>query len=310
MTITQHIPVLMKEILELFQPRNARSFLDCTFGGGGHTQALLDTSDTVHVTGVDCDPEAVKRSSSFFKKYSTRFAFYDLNFGDLDQVKKRGFDGVLFDLGVSSFQLDTAERGFSFRLQGPSDMRLNTREGMSAAEFLEMASYEELVTAIRDYGEELRWKKVVQAIIDARGTGKLSDTKALAELIERAVGTAQKFKTGINPATRSFQGIRIAVNQELAHIERALPIAFEKLAQGGVLVVISFHSLEDRIVKRFFRRMAGQPEHAGDNLPKQLREVHAKILTNRPITPSEEEIFQNPRSRSAKLRALKKEIPL
>jgi 16S rRNA (cytosine1402-N4)-methyltransferase len=310
MTLTQHIPVLMNEILEIFEPRNARSFLDCTFGGGGHTAALLDSSDTVHVTAVDCDPEAVKRTSKFFDKYHTRFTFHDLNFGDLNLIPERGFDGVLFDLGVSSFQLDTAERGFSFRLQGSADMRLNTREGQSAAEFLETASYEELVKAIREYGEELRWRKVVQTIIDARGTGKLSDTKKLAELIAEAVGPVHKFKTGIHPATRSFQGIRIAVNGELDAIERALPVAFEKLAQGGVLAVISFHSLEDRIVKRFFRRMAGQAEHAGDNLPKQLREVHAKILTNRPITPSEEEISQNPRSRSAKLRVLKKEIPL
>lgn len=309
--MSRHLPVLLNEVLEILAPRAGASLLDCTFGGGGHTRALLEAAEGVRVTALDCDPEAAKRAEILKAEYGERFTFIDVNFGDLEELPENvdGFAGALFDFGVSSFQLDTPERGFSFRFEGPADMRLNPREGRSAALFLETATREELVTAIRDYGEEPRWKQVVQAIINARGTGKLADTATLAALIGEAAEWQQRRqgRAPINPATLSFQGIRMAVNDELGVIERALPAAFERMAEDGVLAVISFHSLEDRIVKRAFRRLAGMPEHRHDSEPQQFRTRQGELLTRRPITPTEEETSVNPRARSARLRAIRKE---
>lgn len=311
--MNRHLPVLLREALELLAPKAGACLMDCTFGGGGHTRALLGAAEGVKVVALDCDPEAAKRAEAVKAEYGEQFEFVDMNFGNLDQLpaEMNGFDGVLFDFGVSSFQLDTPERGFSFRFEGPADMRLNPREGMSASMFLETASKEELIHAIRDLGEEPRWRQVVQTIINARGTGKLSDTATLAALIAEAAEWQQK-RTGrapIHPATLSFQGIRMAVNDELGVIERALPAAFERLAVGGVLAAISFHSLEDRIVKRALKRLAGMPEHSNDSAPQQSRVKKGELLTRRPITPTEEETKVNPRARSARLRAIRKDTP-
>ncbi len=302
--MTTHIPVLLHEILGVMKPEGTKRYLDCTFGGGGHSQALLDAGKEIQIVAIDCDPQAVERAELFKTKYKQRFHFYDMNFSKLNTLPEKEFHGILFDLGVSSFQLDEAERGFPFRLGGPTDMRLNPREGVSAADFLETASYEELVKAVRDYGEDEKWKLVVQAIMDARGSGKLANTAELSVIIRQAVQTKKYQRASIDPATKSFQGIRISINSELMSIEKALPAAFDRLCSGGVLAVISFHSLEDRIIKRYFRGLAGMPLHAGDSTPKQMRTIVAKQISNRPMTPSEEEISRNPRSRSAKLRVL------
>ncbi|MGE9295329.1 MAG: 16S rRNA (cytosine(1402)-N(4))-methyltransferase RsmH [Puniceicoccales bacterium] len=303
-----HLPVLLREVLDCFAPVGKGTYLDGTFGGGGHTSAILEASEEAQVVGLDCDPAAQERAERLRERYPDRFSFFDLNFRNLDKLTQTGFAGVLLDLGVSSFQLDQFERGFSFREDAPADMRLDPRKGQSAAEFLETADREDLVRAIRNFGEEMKWRRVVDAIERARGTGKLQSTASLAALIAEAVGPQRRGER-IHPATKSFQGIRIAVNDELAVIDEALPKAFDALAPGGVLAVIAFHSLEDRPVKRFFNRLTGRPEHGRDNRPQDERTQLAERLTRKPIIADEAEIARNPRSRSAKLRAVRK-LPL
>ncbi|MFO7725040.1 MAG: 16S rRNA (cytosine(1402)-N(4))-methyltransferase RsmH [Oceanipulchritudo sp.] len=301
-----HVPVLLEPVVSALTEGGPGRYLDATFGGGGHTRALLERDAANRVVALDCDPEAIERGRALEVAYKGRLVLRQMNFSELGSLGKEPFKGILFDFGVSSYHLDDAERGFSFRQDAPLDMRMNPQGGIPASEYLNRAEHDQLVEAVRNFGEEPRWRKIVRAIEEARGTGRLERTTAFAELVEAAVG-GRRHTDRVHPATRTFQGVRIAVNGELAAIERALPEAFARLTVGGRLAAISFHSLEDRLVKRFFRRMAGQSEHARDRMPDQFRTRRARILTRKPLTADTAETVINPRSRSAKLRILEKE---
>ena len=301
-----HIPVLLDECMDFLNPYSGGFFADLTFGGGGHSSKILEANEGSRLLSMDCDPDAKGRAANLERAYGDRFKFVDSAFQSVDKyVGAEEFHGVLMDLGISSFQLMEASKGFSFRLDAPIDMRLNPRVGQSAADFLETASRDSLVRAVREYGEERRWSKVVNAIISARGTGRLQRTLSAAELVATAVGGVRA-KQRIHPATKTFQGIRIAINGELEALAMTLPKAFRSLKPGGVLAVISFHSLEDRIVKRFMRKMSGRPQHRGDQSFIGERTAYAEMLQTKAIFPTREEVLANPKSRSARLRVLRK----
>jgi 16S rRNA (cytosine1402-N4)-methyltransferase len=303
---TGHYSVMLPEVLGLLAPRAGSRLLDCTFGGGGHSGALLEAADQVSVVALDRDPQARLRAESLTVRFGSRFTLVDSDFGRLGELSLGLFDGILFDLGVSSYQLDETERGFSFRSDAPADMRMDPRQGQPASLWLETADEERIAYSIREYGEERHWRRIVRSILDARGSGLLARTGSLAQLISDSIPARDRALSRIHPATRAFQGIRIAINDELGSIERALPAAFEALKPGGVLCVISFHSLEDRIVKQLFRRWCGMPESSEDSRYQDERVRLAEALTRRPLTPGDTELADNARSRSAKLRALRK----
>lgn len=302
----QHYSVLWREVIEYSQLENPTLILDCTFGGGGHSRNFLIHNEDSQVFGIDCDPQAIKRMTLLNEAFPERFTGFDLNFSSLDDTGLKNIDLIFMDLGVSSYQLDQSELGFSFRKNAPLDMRLDPRKGIPGSVFLETASEKHLIEAVRNYGEERSWRPVVRAILGARGSGILQHTQSFANLVERALPRRPDRFQKIHPATQTFQGVRIAVNDELVCLEKALPKAFSTLAVGGSLMVISFHSLEDRIMKRFMRRMAGKTENRFDSRTLEERTFFADMITKKPVVPTKKEIKENRRSRSAKLRILKK----
>ena len=291
-----HRPVLEQEAVEALAPKAGGIYVDGTFGRGGHSRALLAQLGTQgRLIALDRDPEAAAAARAID---DPRFSFVQTRVSDLSALPPR-VDGMLFDLGVSSPQLDDPRRGFSFRADGPLDMRMDPASGQSAAEWLATAEQQQLTEVIRDYGEERFAKQIAAAIVDARRREPLLRTRQLADLVAKAVRTREP---GQDPATRTFQALRIHVNRELEEVSLMLPRAVERLAEGGRLAVISFHSLEDRIVKRFMQSLA-RPE-VPRRLPLRSHEMPQPVLRliGRAIRASQQETRRNPRARSAILR--------
>lgn len=291
----RHVPVLPAEVLAGLAPRPGGRYIDGTLGGGGHAAALLEASaPDGRLLGIDADPAALAAAGTRLAPFGERVTLAHGNFRDLAGLARAaGFapiDGLLLDLGVSSHQLDTPERGFSFQADAPLDMRLDPTAGTTAAELVNQLAEGALADLIYRYGEERGSRRVARFIVEARARRPITRTAELAELVARALGGRHG---KLHPATRTFQALRIAVNQEIASLEAALPQAVELLAPGGRLAVIAFHSLEDRVVKQFFRAESGY----GGTGAARLR-----IVTKKPIEAGEEEARTNPRSRSAKLR--------
>lgn len=300
----KHDPVLYQEILELLEPNRPDGVLvDATVGLGGHAEGLLEQHPGVRLLAIDRDPEALERSRARLSRFADRVTFVRGRHESLiDILKQSGIatvSGLLADLGVSSMQLDDATRGFSFRFEGPLDMRMGS-EGASAADLVNTLDEYELTRIIRDYGEEPMARRIARAIVAARDEERIETTARLAEVI-RSV-KKPRFKE-IDPSTLTFQALRIATNEELVGLDRFVDDAVSVLEPGARVAIISFHSLEDRIVKRAFRRLEGECT-CPPNMPVCGCGAKAlvKILTGRPVTASEEEEERNPRSRSAKLR--------
>jgi 16S rRNA (cytosine1402-N4)-methyltransferase len=303
-----HRPVLLRETIELLAAERGGLFVDCTVGLGGHSEAILQASRDATVLGIDRDDEALELARERLAQYGSRFRAVQADFRELTRVlataKVNSVRGILADLGVSSWQLDSPSRGFSFRHDAPLDMRMDLKGGAeTAAELLGRLSEVEIARIIFEYGEERRSRRIARFIVENRERGEpVSTTRHLAELVERAVGPGKKRR--IHPATRTFQALRIAVNRELDDLDRFVTEAVGFLEPEGRLAVISFHSLEDRIIKRTLLQLSGRCQ-CPPRMPACLCGAQrlVDILTRRPITPGEEEIAGNPRARSAKLRA-------
>ncbi|MGH6828949.1 MAG: 16S rRNA (cytosine(1402)-N(4))-methyltransferase RsmH [Rhizomicrobium sp.] len=291
-----HRPVMLKEVLAALAPEAGRHYVDGTFGGGGYSRAILDAA-SCRVLGIDRDPHAIARGQALVEHFAGRLTLVEGEFSSMDQFT-RVTDGVVLDLGVSSFQFDTAARGFSFREDGPLDMRMSL-SGESAAGIVNEASENELAEIIARYGEEKHARRIARAIVGAR---PIATTLQLARLVATAQGPAASRKA-IHPATRTFQALRIRVNDELGELERGLDAALKILAPRGRLAVVSFHSLEDRIVKRFLSRHGIKAPRTSRHAPEAPRQAPLfRLFGKSPQTPSAAEIERNPRARSAKLR--------
>jgi 16S rRNA (cytosine1402-N4)-methyltransferase len=299
---TRHIPVLGRQAVGMLQPRAGGTYVDATFGAGGYSRTILDTAGT-RVIGIDRDRSAVMAGFDLVDRSDGRLTLVEDRFSNLAEICAAqgvdAVDGVVMDVGVSSMQLDEAERGFSFRLDGPLDMRMG-HAGPTAADVIAKASEADLANIIYIFGEERHSRSLARAIVAARRQAPIATTRALADIVAKVV----RSKPGeIHPATRTFQGLRIFVNEELDELHLALSAAERVLKPGGRLAVVSFHSLEDRIVKNFLveRAKAGGGSRHLPVMAQAAPSFH--ILTKRPVTPDEDEVAANPRARSAKLRA-------
>ncbi|HUN45261.1 MAG TPA: 16S rRNA (cytosine(1402)-N(4))-methyltransferase RsmH [Stellaceae bacterium] len=296
-----HVPVLLQEAIAALAPRDDALYVDGTFGAGNYSRALLEAA-RCRVMAIDRDPAAVKRGDALVRRFSGRLTVVEGRFGDLEQILATlgipAVTGIVLDLGVSSDQIDTAARGFSFRADGPLDMRMATT-GVTAAELVNTLSEAALADLIYVYGEERYARRVARAIVAARAQTPLTRTGELAAIVRKAVPTSG----GIDPATRTFQALRIEVNDEMGELERALSAAERALEPGGRLAIVSFHSLEDRRVKDFLRARSGGTGVSRHRPSVTERAPTFTVLTRRPVTPTEAEIERNPRARSARLRA-------
>lgn len=298
-----HASVLLDETVDALVPVDGGCYLDATCGLGGHTEHLLERcGPTGRVLSVDRDPQAIQHARTRLERFGERVRIVQGDFSSLAEhaAELAPVDGVLADLGVSSLQLDRAERGFSFMRDGPLDMRMGPGVGETAAELLQRIDLDELTDILRDYGEERQARRIARAIMSARDEGKLTSTGALANTIAAAVGGRKS--SPIHPATRAFQGLRIAVNRELQELERLIDTLAGLVRPGGRVAIISFHSLEDRIVKRAFADPKPKPYPPGIPIEPVREYGPWKALTKKPVLPTEEERASNPRARSAKLR--------
>lgn len=301
-----HLPVLYQEIILALDPRSPNRYVDATVGAGGHARGILDSSSPDGLLlGLDLDPQALaeagRRLANFGERAILRHASYTTLRSELDRLGWKTVSGIVLDLGVSSIQLDRAERGFSFQSEGPLDMRFNPNDGTTAADLVNNLPEDRLADILWRYGEERNSRRIAREIIAAR---PLTTTRQLAQVVLQA---GRDKKSRIHPATRTFQALRIAINGELEAVENVLPQAVDALESGGRLAVIAFHSLEDRIVKQFFRQESKDCLCPSDQPvctcghKASLREIN-----RHPITASEEEIQENPRARSARLRIVEK----
>jgi 16S rRNA (cytosine1402-N4)-methyltransferase len=304
-----HLPVLAEEVIEMLQPAAGSLQIDATVGGGGHTERILEASDPDgRLLGLDADGAAIARVAQRLERFGDRLVLRQANFRELGSVAPAaGFgavDGMLFDLGLSSFQLADTERGFGFRAGGPLDMRFDATRGVSAAELLATLDGTELTALFRRFGEEPHAPRISRAIVEARRVAPITTAEELAALVERVAPRTPPGRRRIHPATRVFQALRIAVNEELDALAEALAVAVDLLRPGGRLVVLSYHSLEDRIVKRFL-----DAERKGCICPPSVpvcvcgRTPRLRLVTHPSLTPTDAEIAANPRARSARLRA-------
>jgi 16S rRNA (cytosine1402-N4)-methyltransferase len=302
-----HVPVLRDEVVAALEPRRGGAFVDGTFGAGGYSAALLEGGADL-VVAIDRDPDAIARGRALVARWEGRLRLARGRFGDLDAIAAAEgatpAAGVTLDVGVSSMQLDEAERGFSFLRDGPLDMRME-REGPSAADIVNDAPEDVLADILFLFGEERAARRIARAVVAARAAAPIETTGRLAELVAGCLPPRRPGQP--DPATRAFQALRIAVNDELGELARALSAAERALAEGGVLAVVTFHSLEDRIVKRFLQLRAGRAPHASRHAPPTQGDApRFDLMTRRAEGPSAAEIARNPRARSAKLRAARR----
>jgi 16S rRNA (cytosine1402-N4)-methyltransferase len=306
--VSEHVPVMRMEVLENLRCRRGGIYVDATLGLGGHAGTILEQIQPGGLLiGLDRDKESLEKARIYLSPFADSLRLSHENFKNLPLVLNHlgigPIDGILVDLGVSSYQLLLQERGFSFQSEAPLDMRMDRTQRLTAADLVNELSEEELANVIYRYGEERYSRRIAAAIVAARELARIARCSQLAEIVSRAIRV--KGERPIHPATRTFQALRIAVNQELEGLEVFFTNALSFLRPGGRLVVISFHSLEDRIVKRSFRMLAG---YCVCERPPALcicpRQVRARIVTSRPVTPGSAELATNPRARSAKLRAL------
>lgn len=305
-----HFPVMLPEVLVALAPAAQEIYVDGTMGAGGYTRAILDANPACKVIAIDRDDTAHDMAKGWAEAYAGRITFVKNSFGQLKDILRDvgvpRVHGIVLDLGVSSMQLDEGARGFSFRFDAPLDMRMDRTSGQTAADLVNNLPQEELADLIYLYGEERHSRRIAAAIVKARTLEKITTTGKLAEIIRSVVHVSPKDK--IDPATRSFQAIRIAVNSELQELEDVLEAAEDVLYEGGRLVVVTFHSLEDRIVKNFMNAKSKPASSPSRHLPQhdaaRSNRLSFSLLTKKPVLPSESELKINPRSRSAKLRAI------
>ncbi len=301
-----HTPVLLNEVVALFKENGVTRFVDGTLGGAGHSSALLEAIPEAQMLGIDRDEEAIKAASERLAKYDGRAIVAKGEYADMEAIAAandfHGINGVLLDIGVSSVQLDTPERGFSFRFDGPLDMRMDTSSSLTAADILNTYSEKFIADILYEFGEERRSRQIARAVVKRRESRPWKNCLEFAELVSSIVGRASQH--GLNPATRSFQALRIAVNDELGQLKRGLEAACRLLEKGGLLVVITFHSLEDRIAKSFLNMEAAEcvcPPGLPVCICGKIKTM--EIITKKAIRPTESEVDTNPRAACSKLRA-------